>query len=78
MGKAGNLKVQNDYEKLTAFLKSDAPGRAYLCVFGRKSDIGALALTPDCFQERGGAVFAEFGKTRYGCRIFALSPPARR
>jgi Holliday junction resolvase len=73
--KQRTLNVQNDYDKLAAFLNSDlcAGGRAYLCVFGRKSDIGDLALIPDCFQERGKAVIAEFGKTRYGCRIFEIS-----
>lgn len=76
--KKGALNVQNDYDKLTAFLNSDAPGRAYLCVFGRRSHIGALVLIPDCFQERGRAVIAEFGKTRYGCRIFEASRPRDR
>jgi hypothetical protein len=77
--KQAALNVQNDYDKLTAFLNSDvcAGRRAYLCVFGRKSHIGApLALSPDCFHERGGAVIAEFRTTRYGCRIFEASRPA--
>jgi Holliday junction resolvase len=66
------LNAQKDYDKLTAYLDSDggATGRAYLCVFGRKSQIRDLALTPDCFDECGRTVIAEFGKTRYSCRIF--------
>jgi hypothetical protein len=43
-------------------------------VFGRKSHISDLALSPDRFQERGKPVIAEFAKTKYGCRILELPP----
>jgi Holliday junction resolvase len=74
--KQRTLKVQNDYHKLTAFLEECADGRAFLCVFGRKSHIENLALNPNSFQEQGKAVIAGFGKTKFGCRIFeALAVP---
>jgi hypothetical protein len=65
--KAASINVENDYLKLAAFLKSESGtgGRAFLCVFGRKSNIGGLMLRPDNFRESGNAIIAEFGKTRY-------------
>ena len=75
-----SIDVSNDHSKMAAFLKcGSAKERAFLCVFGRESHIGRLALKPHLFEERGHAVVARFGKTRYGCRIFELrSKPAKR
>ena len=68
--KHARIDVKNDYEKLSAF-RTYANGLAYLCVFGKKSAIQTLNLRPaQCFEERGKPVIAEFGVTRFGCRIF--------
>jgi hypothetical protein len=74
-----SIDARNDHSKLAAFLTScgDPKGRAFLCVFGRESNIGSLALTPDVFEERGTAIIARFGVTRYGCRIFELRSPSK-
>ncbi len=71
--KSSSVNVTNDHSKLAAFLSSaQGPNRAFLCVFGRESHIGKLALRPNLFEERGSAVVARFGVTRYGYRIFEL------
>lgn len=73
--KSPSVNVTNDHSKLAAFLcSSQGPSRAFLCVFGRESHIGKLTLRPNLFEERGGAIVARFGVTRYGCRIFELKP----
>lgn len=75
--KQATVNVQNDYDKLTAFLESNVDAGGFLCVFGRKSHIEALTLLPLSFHEHARPVIAEFGKTRYGCRIFEVRRPAR-
>lgn len=74
--KSRRLDVAKDHEKLVAFsqARKEAGAKAFLCVFGKKSDVADVVLSPNDFQERGGAVFAEFGITRYGCRVFEVSP----
>lgn len=74
--RSSRLDVTKDHEKLVAFreARGEAGARAFLCVFGKKSDVAGVALSPSAFPERGGAVFAEFGVTRYGCRVFEVSP----
>ncbi len=73
--RSSRLDVAKDHEKLVAFrrAKKGTGARAFLCVFGKKSDVADVTLSPSGFQERGGAVFAEFGVTRYGCRVFEVS-----
>jgi len=66
------LKVDRDLEKLRAFRAENQGAASFLCVFGRKKHINKLSLSDNAFQERGRPVFAEFGVTRYGCRIFEL------
>jgi hypothetical protein len=70
------LNAQNDCVKLKAFLGAEPFGQAFLCVFGRRSHIEDLDISPGRFQERGAALFADFGKTKYGCRIFELQREA--
>jgi hypothetical protein len=73
--RARSLDVSNDQLKMAAFMKRGSPkDRAFLCVFGRESHIGRLALKPQLFEERGDAVVARLGRTRYGCRVFELRP----
>jgi hypothetical protein len=73
--KTKSLNVENDEAKLAAFLKASGDKeRAFLCAFGKESHIGNLALRPSTFEERGKAIVANFGKTRYGCRVFELKP----
>ena len=72
--KKRRIDVTNDHTKLVAFLKEERKARAFLCVFGRQSDIKQITLTPNGFVEIGKPVFAELGITKYGCRIFETSP----
>ena len=47
--------------------------RAFLCVFGRESVITGLILPQNRLRERGNPVIAEFGKTRFGCRVYEMA-----
>ena len=64
------LDVAKDGAKLKAFLGANPQAQAFLCIFGRRSHIEHLRL--ERFRERGESVFADFGRTKYGCRIFEM------
>lgn len=64
------VKIERDVEKLSAYLQSRPDGRAFLCMFGRRSDLEKLTLDVHGLEERGKARYADLGKTRFGCRIF--------
>ncbi len=66
--------IRRDVEKLQAFLASKPKSIALLCLFGRKSSLKALEFTAGQFKERGSALYADLGKTKYGCRIYQLRP----
>ncbi len=66
------IDVVNDHEKLVKYRQANPNAFCYLCVFGRKSHIETLRLNVKGFREFGDAVYAEFGQTRYSCRIFQL------
>jgi hypothetical protein len=67
------LDVKDDYSKLVAFHAADSNSRSFLCVFGRQSHIKPICLLNGNFREQGEAVYAEFRKTIYGCRIYEIS-----
>ncbi|MGA2443894.1 MAG: hypothetical protein ABSG50_00520 [Opitutaceae bacterium] len=66
------LNVTRDLEKLDAFRRVVSGSRSFLCVFGQKSRIRNLRLSSSAFAELGDPIIAEFGVTRYGCRVFEL------
>ena len=74
--KSPTVDVTRDHEKLSAFERKgrDAGARAFLCVFGRQSNIEAVTLKPAIPSEPLDIVVAGFKKTRFGCRIFEVSP----
>ena len=63
-----------DVQKLRAFLSHLPTSRSLLCVFGKKSDIHSLVPDIGHHRERGEAMYADFRKTKYGCRVFELLP----
>jgi hypothetical protein len=65
-------RVQGDLEKLRKYRETYVEALAFLCVFGRRSALSALWL-PQGLRERGSAIYAEFRKTRYGCRIYQVA-----
>lgn len=68
------LDVTNDINKLRAYCNHYENSKGYLCVFGTKSNIVKISLTHnDNIIERGKEVIAEFGVTKYGCRIYELA-----
>lgn len=70
--KKKSIDVSGDIEKLKKYSKNVESSEAYLCVFGRKSHIFELKLKTTDIKERGKAVYAEFGVTKYGCRFYEL------
>jgi hypothetical protein len=64
-------RVSKDIEKLNGFCSVNTNVKPILCVFGRRSEIEELDLGP-YFEEQGEAIFAEFARTRFGCRTFEL------
>lgn len=71
-----SLDVSRDLEKLRAF-QAAVPGTwSFLCVFGRKKHINRVRLNTRAFKELGDPIIAEFGVTRFGCRIFELKRAA--
>jgi hypothetical protein len=61
--------IEADLKKLSAWRQSASARGAFLCVFGTKSCISNLEM-PTYLKERGRVVIAEFGKTKFGCRIY--------
>lgn len=67
--------ITQDMQKLTACRQEKQTWRAFLCIFGTKSCIANIKLPAGELKERGKAVIAEFGRTRFGCRIYELAEP---
>jgi hypothetical protein len=65
-------KVELDIVKLQHFRSEHTRAFGYLCIFGRKSFLTKLRLPRADLREQGTAVYAEFGVTKYGCRIFEV------
>jgi len=64
--------LTRDLEKLRAVRKYDESISCLLCVFGRRSNLEKINLRKDGLGERGTAVYADFRKTKFGCRVFGL------
>lgn len=71
--RTARISIQEDFLKLQAFRKHFLGSTCCLCVFGRKSHIKNVDLKKDAFAEILRPVYAEFGRTRYGCRIYELA-----
>ncbi|MES2413412.1 MAG: hypothetical protein V4614_06390 [Pseudomonadota bacterium] len=67
--------VEKDVVKLRGFLKEFPESRALLAVFGRRTYIEDLSIELGSQRERGKIICADFGRTRYGCRVFQLCSP---
>jgi len=67
------LDVRADYAKLCSYHSSTKASRCFLCIFGRRSHIQYIVLNNGSFREMGKAVYADFGVTKYGCRIYELN-----
>lgn len=71
--KKKSIDVTKDVEKLTLYRKANPHHAAYICVFGRKSDLEEIRLNPTGLTERGRPTYADLGRTRYGCRAFQVA-----
>ncbi len=70
--KSSKPNVSSDIKKLRALLSVEPDTLPLLCVFGRKSHVEFLKLELGKNRERGKFICADFGITRYGCRVFQL------
>ncbi len=69
--------LTGDFDKLVAFSMSEANSRAFLCLFGKQSDLQIVELRPPPYatvREYGKAVYADLRRTRYGCRVYEVRP----
>lgn len=66
-----------DFDKLVAFSLSEEGSRSFLCLFGKQSDLSTVQLRPPPYanvREYGKAIYADFRRTRYGCRVYEVRP----
>jgi len=70
--KSAQPKLDSDLEKLRGFAEARPTSIPLLVLFGRESYLTEFAPADRDLKERGDPVIAQFGKTRYGCRIFRL------
>lgn len=79
--KQTSINIAKDHEKLACFLKENSAARCFLCVFGRRSHIAKLTLNTGShrgrFRSFGQGVYADFRKTRFGCRVYELKRQGR-
>lgn len=66
------LNIAKDTEKLQAFQSANPHARAFLLVFGPRSNIQGVKFAPEIFREWGTPVYADLRKTRYSCRVFRI------
>ena len=71
--RSNSINVRSDVDKLKRFCANNKNASGFLCIFGRKSTVERLESKKLGLQEQGKAVYAEFGITRYGCRIFRIA-----
>ncbi len=70
--KATKPNLDSDLAKLRGFAAARPASVPLLVLFGRESHLTKFESPDDSLKERGAAVIAQFGTTRYGCRIFEL------
>lgn len=67
------LSIAKDTEKLLAFRAATPAARAFLLIFGRKSDIEEIDVDKATYKEWGTPAYADLRKTKYGCRVFRVN-----
>jgi hypothetical protein len=70
------IRVDADVEKLRSYLGDNHQAVALLCIFGTKSNLSRLRLER-LITEFRDPVYADFSRTRYGCRVFRVFPSAK-
>ena len=76
--KKSRLKIDNDIDKLRKYLDyfESAEAQAFLCVFGKKTDLDSFCETTlpnkPSLTPIGKTRIADFGKTRFGCSVYEL------
>lgn len=70
--KRRTIDVSKDIAKLTLYRQANADHTAFICIFGRKSFLAAIRIKPSDITECGRPIYADLGRTKYGCRIFKV------
>ena len=73
--KTRSPKIDGDLAKLRACRNQNKAWYAFLCVFGTASCITNLDMPPG-IREWGQRVIADFGMTKFGCRIYQMADQA--
>jgi len=71
--KQRTIDVTKDVEKLTLYRQANPDHAAFICVFGRRSFLEAIHVSPSDLSERGRPIYADLGRTKYGCRTFQVA-----
>jgi len=71
--KRRSIDVESDYAKLHWFVNQEEDAEGFLLLFGTKQILLNIKLTSSQFREVGKGVYADFGATKYGCRIFEVN-----
>lgn len=69
------LNLSKDYEKLIAFRDSRPKSRVFLCLFGSRTVLENIKLSQPnkgTIEEYGKAVYADFRRTRFACRVYEI------
>ena len=67
-----HFNATEDMRKLAKYHQHHKDAHSFLCVFGRRGQITNIGLPSTTYREALKAIYAEFLRTRYGCRIFEL------
>lgn len=74
--KKKSISIRDESKKLHEYLDHFYGSKAFLCVFGRKSHLQTILLSGfaegTAVIQIGEAKFADFGKTKYGCKVYEL------
>lgn len=66
-------QIQKDVDKLTSYKNNEPDSSCFFLLFGRQSHIENWTHPENQLIEFGDPVYADFGQTRYGCRVFILA-----
>ena len=72
--KENPIQITSDINKLNIYKNNNDNSSCFFLLFGRRSHIENWDPPGDQLLQFGDDVYAEFSQTRYGCRVYILSP----
>ena len=70
--RAKRVNVAPNLLKLQNYTQANRGHRAFLLLFGRRSNLEDIKLDLSFLKEQGKAVYADLGITQFGCRNYEL------